>query len=295
MNSNSSNSSNTTSTIRSSNIFLLRTFHYEPNVDAALSMSVIFAVLTVAFIAQTGVYGGWRFMGYAVLASVLQVLGYALRAACAQTPELILYIISTFFILVSPIALALVNYIVVAILLEATGKTVWAFREWNAKSVGKIFFRSDLACLFLQASAGGLFAIGNPAMIMAATAIVLTGLIIQLLFFAVFTWILYKLATLDQYKLNHIQVLKPVWMGLWSTITCLYVRNIYRVVEYSARGTDAASPIITNEWVFYVFDTTPIVISCVLYNIYHFGRLLEMKNGGDASEWMMHIKKEGVI
>jgi hypothetical protein len=59
MNSNSSNSSNTNSTIRSSNIFLLRTFHYEPNVDAALSMSVIFAVLTVAFIAQTGVYGGW--------------------------------------------------------------------------------------------------------------------------------------------------------------------------------------------------------------------------------------------
>ena len=63
-------------------------------------------------------------------------------------------------------------------------------------------------------------------------------------------------------------------VGLYSSITLLFIRNVYRFIEFSASAGDGGY-LVHTEWLFYMFETLPILSSFAVYNYFHFGRLLE--------------------
>ena len=268
------------------NPFFERTFHYAPLEFVAVAHASLFAAVTAVLLVLTLKHGG-AFMYYAVFTGVVEALGYGLRAYCAAAPGLAVYITSTFMLLLGPITLALVNYRVVSILLAATGKkaTFLGGRvSLSAKPIAKIFFISDVVCLFVQAGGGGLLAIADANANRVGTAIVLSGLAIQLVFFSGFTWILWQVATKHELGLTSVPSLRPVFSGLTGTIILLYIRNIFRVVEFASGSEGYAA---THEWVFNVFETLPIFLALVLYAIYHFGKLLECRS--DNPTWRAEL------
>jgi hypothetical protein len=196
-----------------------------PSIAFAAAASVAFAAITAVVLALTCKYGG-RFMYIVFATGIAEVLGYSTRIIAADSTSLGAFIGSTFFLLVSPIALAPVNYLVMARLVRQVDKPVWMLCTLKPDQIARFFVTSDFVCFFLQASGGGLLAIADPNVNNLGAAIVLVGLAIQLFFFTGFSWITYRIATRDEYLLKFAPAVRPVFVGLAITIVFLYVRNI---------------------------------------------------------------------
>ncbi|KAK2677635.1 RTA-like protein [Fusarium oxysporum f. sp. vasinfectum] len=79
---------------------------------------------------------------------------------------------------------------------------------------------------------------------------------------------------------------KPLWT-LYTSMTLILVRTIYRIVEYFSvaelrygPGFDPAtiSPIVRYEWFFYVFEAALMLCNLVMFNIRHPRRYLPKNN-----------------
>jgi hypothetical protein len=262
-------------------VFFRKTFHYHPSVLSASLVIGAFCLLTIGSFVLTWIHGG-RFMYIVPVTGCVEILGYALRIVTEQQVTLMPYVVSTLFILVAPIALALVNYIVVGKLLQVAGEPVRVLCfNLQPKRITRIFFWSDVACFFFQCSGSGLLDSGNANMALYGNATTLLGLLIQLVFFLAFIWVIHCISTDEAYGLKYINALAQVFTGLRVTVGFLLIRNLYRIAE-NASGMDG--PVHTREWTFFIFESVPILLAFGGYCIYHFGRLLEsgLKEGTPA-------------
>ena len=86
--------------------------------------------------------------------------------------------------------------------------------------------------------------------------------------------------------ITHRNVAIPL-TALYVSVALISVRTIYRIVEYFAvadipvPGSVAAlnsgnevSPLVGQEWFFYVFEATMMLLDCALFNVFHPRRFL---------------------
>ncbi|ETN46813.1 uncharacterized protein HMPREF1541_01002 [Cyphellophora europaea CBS 101466] len=64
----------------------------------------------------------------------------------------------------------------------------------------------------------------------------------------------------------------PLLYALYAALTLIVFRNLYRLIEFSA-GVE--SSITKNEWYTFVFDSTPMLLALLLFNVFHPGRFLK--------------------
>lgn len=254
-------------------MFFYFTFHYRPNVWAALAHTILFALATVTFGYLNYIYARRtnnpsKYMHILTFTGLMEAVGYGTRIYATESASLSGFIVTTLLILISPIALAVVNYVVVGKLLRATGRQVGFLK---ANHITRLFLASDVFSFVMQGGAGGLLASKDAVMQDIGKDIVLIGLAIQTFFFTMFVVVALYIAFHNSFALIKIDELKPVFSGLFLTIACLYIRNIYRFVEF-ASGIE--SPVVTSELVFNMFETLPIFVSFCIYAIHHFGKLL---------------------
>jgi hypothetical protein len=267
-------------------IFYARVFHYRPSLEAAIVCTVAFAVMTFMSLVLTCKYGG-RFMYIVPATGLMEMIGFMVRIVLITAKEktLMQYIMSALFILISPIALGLVNFIVVSKLLTVTGKPVRMLGRWIVQPhrIARTFFLVDLASFFLQGGGVGLQFTALPDL---GLAIVIIGLVMQLIFVFAFIWILHQISTDPSFGLSQVHSLKKVFLGLRLTVAMLLIRTLYRVIEYV---TGFAGPIATREWTFYNFDTWPILLALLAYCVFHFGKLLECN--GVRPAWIVEYEE----
>ena len=180
------------------------------------------------------------------------------------------------------------DYLVVGRVLRKVGKPVHIICFWlQPDKLAKFFVASDICCFFLQASGGSLMAIQEEDMQNLGKAVVLASLAIQLAFFSAFTYVVTLIQRNDEYNCSHKQApaLTPVFVCLWITIVLLYVRNIFRTIEFA---NDRGSFVVTHEWLFYAFESLPIFLAVLALTSFHFGRLMECQ-GVDQPRWMAQI------
>lgn len=220
------------------------TFHYRPNVQIAWLHCYLFVGITVIAAAQTLRFRGLRYMWILPFTGVLELLGYWLKADAAITKDTFgRFVPSVLFLLMSPIFLALINYTVIGRLLRASGQRIGCL---SPRWVTRMFLLSDVLTFFVQGGGGGMLAIQSDAAQAAGQAIVLVGLAIQIAFFTAFVCTIHAVGTQPRFGVVQLPSLRPVLHCLYVTIGLLFIRNIYRLVEF-ASGIE--SPVVTNEWV----------------------------------------------
>lgn len=252
---------------------LLRYFHYIPNKTLAIVALVIYIVLGVVLTIITYRSKCKRFLYILPGTSFALALGYLLRMLCLNGVSLGLYIGMTFFLLLPPNALALVNYKAAAEIIRLSNVQPKHFFV-KYKFVKWFFISSDILAFWLQAGGGGLQAANNINMANIGRYITIVGLVIQLFFFGCFAFVCVYLHRRPQYNYTVEGVSKPkekLLFSLYVTIALIYVRSIYRFAEYVDGYTGA---IATAEWALYVFDSLAIAISLVLYSIFFMGYYL---------------------
>lgn len=264
-----------------------RVFHFQPRELPVQIAIAQFSVVTVISLFMTIKYGGGKVMYIVPAMGAMEVLGYILRLTFIGNALLTSYIVSTLFILLPPIALALVNYTVVGRLLHQAGKPVKVFCwQVTEKRITRIFLGSDFACFFLQAAGGGQMASKDPKAQDIGRATILGGLAIQVIFFTAFVYTLLAISVFPAHGLNKVSSLRGVFWGLWMTTICIYIRNVYRLAEFSTTA------VMSVEWAFYVFESGAILFAFVGYCIFHFGMLLNRKREptDDKPVWIMEFE-----
>jgi hypothetical protein len=82
---------------------------------------------------------------------------------------------------------------------------------------------------------------------------------------------------------------KPDLYALYAASVLIFVRSVFRLVEYSQGN---AGYLISHEWTLYVFDTTLMFTVLVLFNVLHPSHVTALLKGGWYSEKMgMRIVK----
>lgn len=139
------------------------------------------------------------------------------------------------------------------------------------KWLTKIFVMGDVVSFLVQGGASGLMATGNNVKM--GSNIVVAGLVIQVVMFGLFivTSIVFEVRMRRSPTTEAFDE-RIHWMSrvrtLYAVSALILIRSIFRVVEYAA-GDDGYP--LTHEWMLYVFDSVLMIISMLVWGIWHPG------------------------
>ncbi|KAJ5517959.1 RTA-like protein [Penicillium expansum] len=202
----------------------------------------------------------------------VEVIGYAARvAAHNSTDSVIVFAIQNVFLLLGPTLFAASVYMTLARIICSVHAEKHSLVR--IKWLTKIFVMGDVVSFLVQGGASGLMATGNNQKM--GSNIVVAGLVIQVIMFGLFivTSIVFEVrmrrsppAEAFDEGINWMRHLRT----LYAVSALILVRSIFRVVEYAA-GNDGYP--LTHEWMLYVFDSVLMIISMLIWGIWHPGTL----------------------
>ncbi|KAG9048035.1 hypothetical protein FS837_000923 [Tulasnella sp. UAMH 9824] len=269
-------------------------FYYDASVPAAIVFAVIFAILLGLHIWQIVKYKT-TFMVVIIIAVGMELLGYITRIiSIKNTDALWANIVSQTTLVVAPAFLA------------ANGKqpndalalgSVMSFvgSEYgliNHNKITKIFVGADILEILTQAGGAALLAgaQGNVDRMKKARDLLLAGLSLQVVTFGIFVFV----AIAYDWRSSRAEALKPyqsemknlrrLWYAFYVSALLITGRSIYRTAEFGEVSFESghATPdgyALTHEWPLYVFDSLPIFLSVLAFNVFHPGQFLPIRKG----------------
>ncbi|KAJ2445877.1 hypothetical protein GGF42_005849 [Coemansia sp. RSA 2424] len=245
--------------------------YYPKDVYPDVAMALYFVatiVLIVQIVRQKAQF--WLFILPGT--ALAEALGYLFRELCVRETTFTLYVLMTLFLLLPPNAMALANYKTVGkIIGQSSAQPRWFFLK--PRFVNWFYFSSDVLSIALQGAGGGMMTTYQHRE--TGKKIVLVGLILQLFFFTCFLATTFYVWTRSAYTVamssrdsSSIAAKRKVLFTVVATTVLLYLRSIYRIVEFA---DGYGGPIYSAEWAFYVFDTLLIFIAFIVYIVVPLG------------------------
>lgn len=134
---------------------------------------------------------------------------------------------------------------------------------------------------------GGIMAKGNGSGATLGANIIVGGLVLQLIFFAIFIAVTAAFDHAMHMRPTARSILPEVanWRKhlkvMYTTSGLIMIRNIVRVVEY-AQGSGGY--LLDHEFVLYVFDALLMLIVMVILNVWHPSEIMAFAKGGKYSK-----------
>ena len=258
-------------------------YHYEPSLAAAASFCALFLISTILHFYQTIRTRAWYTIPL-LLGCLCEVIGYIGRILSAnQAPDYALgpYIIQSILLLIAPPLIAATIYMIMGYVILATdGESHSLIRK---KFLTKIFVIGDIISFMVQSAGAGLLSKGEEDSKKAGNWIVIGGLAIQIIFFGFFMVVTLNFWSRMQARPTaQSQTTQVRWrlqlLVLFLASFLIMVRSIFRVVEY-VQGNDGY--LFRHEVYLYVFDSVPMLVSVVLFNIVHPTHITALVKGGN--------------
>ncbi|KIJ67477.1 hypothetical protein HYDPIDRAFT_166066 [Hydnomerulius pinastri MD-312] len=242
-------------------------FHYSPSKPAAGAAGGVYLLASVLLFVR--LFSNRTWWGLCLpIASTFMAVGFFMRIAMAIAPNsLPIFMIQQLFILLPPAAFLAFNYILYGrfIVTCVDRRYSWIRPE----KVARYFVISDITTFLIQGGGGGLQASTNPTSDKLGADILLGGLILQTLSFALYIILVshaYRGIVRDGIKPSQ----EPWGMIFWTLFfssAAFMVRCIYRVVELG-QGSHGGGYLMTHEIYFYLLDSLPLLIGICTYIIY---------------------------
>ncbi|CAM1510928.1 Fc.00g084410.m01.CDS01 [Cosmosporella sp. VM-42] len=244
-------------------------WYYVPSLPAAIIFTIIFTVATIAHSWKMFKARMWFCLPF-VIGGVLEIVGYICRAAAYNlTGSLIPYLLQAIFLVLPPVLFAATLYMVYSRVVRAVHGESFSLisPHWTTR----IFVLGDWVCLNVQSGGSGLLAKSDKDKVRIGEYIVVAGLILQVLIFAIFMWfgLTFNLRFRAHLKRTGAVIDVP-WQSFFNmmylTSLAILVRNVFRVVEF-IMGQDGY--LFENEWPTYVFDGALMFLVMVAFYIWH--------------------------
>jgi len=257
-------------------------YFYNPSLAAAIIFTILYFIPAVVLLWQTCIlYKDWRLLCLPI-GAWLEVGGYICRSYSIQHPTNIsAYAVSLSLIVLAPLFIAAANYITIGRLitgvLPADSQTILGL---PCRKISKIFVICDILSFLVQASGSGIASSnnwqGNSEKI--GVDVLIAGLATQLVTVLVFAVLLGTFTNMvfakGRAKDTAPSGWKRVHMAICISILFIAVRSVYRLIEFIL-GIDGYP--FSHEWIFYVFESLPMLPAIGIFCIHHPGKYLPRK------------------
>ncbi|RAK81097.1 RTA1 domain-containing protein [Aspergillus fijiensis CBS 313.89] len=252
-------------------------YRYTPSRAAAVIFVVLFSLTTAYHVYQLTRRRAWYFLAF-VIGGTFQIIGYICRVLAHDHKDSVpIYSVQTILILLAPPLYAASIYMVLGrliIYLRAERLSIVPVR-WMTK----IFVTGDVVAFVMQAAGGGIMASGTVSSYNLGEHITVGGLCVQLAFFTFFmgTCALFHRRIRQSPTTEAVVVTarlhgrstrswEGILLGLYIASILILARSIFRLIEY-AQGNDGF--LISHEVFMYVFDSTLMVLTMVVINVFY--------------------------
>ncbi|PWY92048.1 RTA1 domain protein [Aspergillus heteromorphus CBS 117.55] len=249
-------------------------WYYAPNKGAPIAFATLSAISGVLHILQCFKYKSWKVTGLLPWSALLFTAGFVMRTigAFGQWGNVGVYIASTVLLLAGPPVYELNNFFTL-------GRILYYIPYHSPIHPGRVFTTFVALGAVVEAiTANGAVLVANSGSTESkrktGEALLKAALILQLALMVGFL----ALTSRFYYNCSRGGVLngkiKRALCVLYCSCSLITVRTIYRTVEYfSAASLSASSthvsPIIKDEWFFWVFETTVMYANTTLLNVFH--------------------------
>ncbi|PVH97036.1 hypothetical protein DM02DRAFT_616795 [Periconia macrospinosa] len=252
---------------------------YSPSFPAAVAVSTIFGVLTVAHIALAILFRK-GFCWVIIMGAGWELVSFITRALGAHRQDIQAYAYTAnIFFLLAPLWINAYIYM-------TAGRLIWTYHHqkkvWfcKAASIGKYFVWLDIFSFLVQGAGGSMLSPGNSAKTMElGKNIYMGGIGIQEFFILLFLSIVVKFM-MDVQKTRHAgtgyfsERWQLVTYSIFASLVLITIRIIFRIVEFSA-GTDISNPLPTHEGYAYGLDAVPMILAVGILAVLHSGLALQ--------------------
>ncbi|KAJ5162292.1 hypothetical protein N7492_007684 [Penicillium capsulatum] len=248
-------------------------YDYQPSIPGAIVFAALFGILSLVHMLQLVRHRTWFFIPF-VVGGILEVVGYGARAFSShQYPDYktVPVIIQAVFILVGPSLFAASVYMELGRIMLVTGGEKYSLirRSW----LTKIFVVGDAVAFLVQSGGAAMLARAKSAK--NGEKIVKIGLIVQVLFFALFivVSILFHIRiTRHGARFEHAVNWRKHQLTLYAASMLIFVRCIFRFVEYQ---TGSGGALMKQEYWTFIFDAAFMVLAMLVFNLVHPGEIGE--------------------
>jgi len=251
-------------------------FGYQPNTDLCIAAIAVFGALSIGISIQNFRTKAW-YMFVVTITALTEVGGYVARYYMAEIkPDRNAFIAMDVLLILSPNALALVNYWTVGLIVQEVskaGKIQGALSWVNPKTISGLFLTSDFIAFGIQGAAAGLLTSADADSHKTGQSVMLAGLAVQMAFFTLFSFITIYAHTTPSFHLKHNTTVRPAFIALYISIILLTLRSVYRFIEFA----DEDSYVARHEVFFYVFDALVVIGCMVTYIILPFGKYIHFE------------------
>lgn len=223
---------------------------------------------------------GVRLLWIVAMTAIFLIIGLGLRIQMNTNAVLTTFIVQQAFLIISPNALAFVNYSLLGIILRASEQrdpTLLTTQPWymRSKYVARLFLASDVFSFFIQSTSTPMLTNADPTQRKNGQSMMVSGLILQLVFFTMYAYVTIYVHRKRVYASTRPTAMNSLFRLLYFTIAALYIRSIYRLVEF-AQGYDGS--IARMEWLFYVADQVPVTAAMAAYLLFKPVAILKAAN-----------------
>ncbi|KAJ2083760.1 hypothetical protein H4R24_000531 [Coemansia sp. RSA 988] len=247
-------------------------FSYTPVNIAPEIAAGLFLVIAVVLTVQTFKARGPRWLLVLPITALSEAIGYGFRVVCIYWTTLGTFTAMTMFLLLPPNALALTNYKTLGEVVRKSQDSIPSHQIpkvflLKPRFITWFFFTSDVFSFLLQGAGVGISTQEDKRDLAKHT--VLAGLYVQLFFFAVFLGIAAYIFFDRRFVVmcgpkdsSEQQAKRRLFSVIIVTTVMLYLRSVYRVAEFAG---GYGSKIYGTEWLFYMCDTVPVLLSFAMY------------------------------
>ncbi|GFF36808.1 protein RTM1 [Aspergillus udagawae] len=250
-------------------------WYYAPNKGAPIAFAFLFAASGITHIYQCFKYKSWKVTGLLPWSATLFTAGFIMRAigAFGQWDNLGIFIASNVLLLVGPPVYEGANFFTL-------GRILYYVPYHSPIHPGRVFstfIAMGITIEVITANGASLAANSDNSISKQNTgkALLKAALILQLALMVGF------IALVGKFYLNcrragvlNNKVKHPLYVLLCSC-TLITVRTIYRTVEYftaaslNISNVSDLSPILKDEWFFWVFEAVVMFTNTTLLNVFH--------------------------
>ncbi|KAH6716695.1 RTA1 like protein-domain-containing protein [Leptodontidium sp. MPI-SDFR-AT-0119] len=270
--------------------------------NPSLALSIVFAVVyTVPLVWQSYLtifkYRAYYF-SVVIVGAAFEVGGYVSRAVSIKKQESIPpYAVSSSLIVLAPLFIAAGNYLLLTRLCtRVLPSSITHIYHLPLRNLTKIFVTSDIFTFLVQVSGSGIAASNNweGDLVKIGEDVLIAGLAVQVFSLIVFLTVLsqfQRLAGKGQKECAG-REWRVVVRAVWISCLLILVRSIYRLIEF-ALGIFGYP--FTHEWMFYVFESVPMVPAIVVFCVWHPAAYFGGRERGAGKSASDDVPLEGVV
>ncbi|EFY91230.1 RTM1-like protein [Metarhizium acridum CQMa 102] len=260
---------------------------YNPSFALAVIGTIVYGLIFIAMTYLTFFrYRAWYFT-VVVVGAAVEVAGYVLRAYSAKNRTILVpFVLTLTFTVLAPVLVAAGNYLLISRLIRAVlPPSHHRVLGVPGKRLTPIFVICDVVSFTIQGNGSGIASSDNwqGEKEKIGRYVLIGGLSFQLVAFGLFLCVFRRFHVLAN-RMARPEAPKgwqQVVLSVYISSVLIMVRCIYRVCEF-AEGMNGYA--FRTEWLFWVFETLPMIGAIGIFVIYHPSRFLGQDGAAQPKE-----------